>query len=107
MPADELIGIRSTPQPGRLAGWNPRFARYARANGCKSIAELDRFLKDQETRWPGGKTAGFSIWILQRWEQFGMEVVGRRDRGAIHLMLGADSQRMFDIWLDSKYPFPE
>lgn len=46
--------------------WNPRYVLYAKEHG-KEPAEMVAY--DAE-RYPGGKMAGFMVWISERWTEF-------------------------------------
>jgi len=50
-------------------------------------------------RFPGGKMAGFMIWINQKWNEFARAV--GVPRSVIHLQPGFDSHARFDEWLRS------
>ena len=98
--------IKTTPQPGKVNGWNYRFVCYAKAKGWGET-NLDGFLVQEELQYPGGKMAGFSIWITAKWSEFGMEKVGRRETETVRLMLGGEADRLFDAWLGQKYPLTD
>ena len=46
--------------------WNPHYVAYARAHG-KSPGEM---LRQDKTKWPGGRMSGFLIWMSEGWSEW-------------------------------------
>ena len=72
--------------------WNPRYHAYAAAHGetPESMMAVDK------DRWPGGKMAGFILWIGERWKEYreknGMgqhDPLFKKDHDAFNEMIGA------------------
>ena len=55
--------------------WNPRFAAYATSHG-KTPEEMLRY---DEEFYPGGRMAGFVIWISGKWMEYCRQTGARRD----------------------------
>jgi hypothetical protein len=49
-----------------VSAWNPRYACYAKAHGRTPEAQLEH----DDSVCPGGKMAGFLIWMGDRWREF-------------------------------------
>lgn len=69
---------------------NPRFLAYARAHDL----DPDEMLALDAERYPGGKMAGFIVWIGERWRAWA-SAVGRRN---LEMLSDAD-HAAFDEWL--------
>lgn len=69
---------------------NPRYLAYARAHGLTpdAMALLD------EARYPGGRMAGFQVWMSERWADWRLA----RGRGHDTILSDADHAD-FDAWL--------
>lgn len=70
--------------------WNPRFVAYAKAHNRTP----EEMLVLEEERFPGGKMAGYMLWVGGRW----------REWRAIHgicwdAFLSEEDYREFDAWL--------
>lgn len=52
-----------------MTEWNPLYAAYAKAHGrsCE-----DQLVHDREA-WPGGRMAGYMLWIREAWHRFSEE----------------------------------
>ena len=71
--------------------WNPRYLAYAAAHGARSPEEMSA---RDDRRWPGGRNAGFIVWINARWADFRQLIgVGRYEP------LDQIEVRWFDLWL--------
>lgn len=46
--------------------WNPRYVAYAKAHDRTSEAMLEH----DTIAWPGGKMAGFLLWMNDRWQEW-------------------------------------
>ncbi len=71
--------------------YQPRYIAYARAHG-KSPEEM---LEADGARFPGGKMAGFMIWIGQQWAQWYKETGYPKDHP-----LGMHEHAAFTRWLE-------
>lgn len=74
---------------------NPRYIVYARAHG-KSPEEMKAH---DEEAWPGGRMAGYMLWISENLTAFLCE----RPTIKRHMMW-EDEQSAFTAWLETKYP---
>lgn len=77
--------------------WNPRFVQYARVQGR---SPEDQLAYDVE-RWPGGKMAGFTLWINARWVDWREKNGLKRDDP-----IGEKEHADFDLGL-AQLPDPE
>lgn len=59
-------GARIAPAKATLGEYQVRYVAYARHNG----REPDEQLVHDEAAWPGGRMAGFILWISKRWRQW-------------------------------------
>ena len=91
---------RAMPDPA--PAWTARFLAYCRAHGTPDPRAM---LSRDAARYPGGRMAGFMLWIGARWCDFYRaepKTHGRRD-------LDRD-QAAFDAWLaawmDAHHPAP-
>lgn len=73
-----------------LGKWNPRYVRYAEANGH---TPEDQAAADARA-YPGGKNTGFILWINEAWTAW--SALRGRDRNAFK----SDADHAdFDLWL--------
>jgi len=49
-----------------MKSWNPRYVEYARAH---DVTPVQMRALDQ-AHWPGGRNAGFILWMNERWNEF-------------------------------------
>jgi hypothetical protein len=68
---------------------NTRFLHYARVHGRTP----EEMLKYDEERFPGGKMAGYIMWIDQRWNDYTTRVGIRRP------VVSHKHHSAFDQWL--------
>jgi hypothetical protein len=71
--------------------WNPRYLAYCVAQKATNPAEM---MARDEIAYPGGKMAGFIIWIGQQWSAWCAETKypEREPRGPVQ-------HNHFDAWL--------
>jgi hypothetical protein len=75
--------------------WNPRYVQYAKAHGSTPARQLTA----DTAAWPGGKMAGFMVWMSEAWSEFRQQHGYRRDDEKD----GSDErQREFDTWLGTR-----
>jgi len=84
--SDALRAMPPTSPP-----WNTRYLEYARAHGTSSPTAM---LARDEQKYPGGRMAGFILWIGRRWEDWRW----KNGRNANDPLTQAD-QDSFDAWL--------
>lgn len=73
--------------------WNPRYLAYCAAQG---VATPEAMLAQDDERWPGGRMAGFLLWISDRWAAW----CAARGRSARDMeFLSDDDHRDFTDWL--------
>lgn len=75
--------------------WNPRYVAYARAHQRTP----EQMLAQDEVEYPGGKMAGFMIWIQSRWSEF--EKASKPPRVDSAIWRGW-MQDEFDQWLKTR-----
>lgn len=75
----------------RVEPWNKRYLEYARAQGTP---DPDAMLRRDVSRFPGGKMAGFILWISARWDQWRAAKELARDAP-----LSQAQHDEFDAWL--------
>ena len=73
--------------------WNPYYVAYARSQGrpCDEQLEYDK------KKWPGGRMAGFMLWMREAWSTWSKE------SGESRVWDGAwstDQRQAFTIWLE-------
>ena len=73
---------------------NPRFWAYARVHGRTP----DAMLEHDEERWPGGKMAGFTLWIGERWQEWAVLASHPRANDS-YAILGEADHVAFDAYL--------
>lgn len=49
--------------------WNPRYVAYAKAHGRTP----EEMRAHDEEAWPGGRMAGFILWMNEQWERWRRE----------------------------------
>lgn len=74
---------------------NPRYVAYATAHGCtpEEMRAVD------EERFPGGRTAGFLIWMSQRWQEWAKLRGYRLPASGQRTVLSDADYADFDAWL--------
>jgi hypothetical protein len=77
---------------GKTEAYQPRYLAYCRATG--GLSPRETWDRDGE-RYPGGKGAGFILWIQARVRDW------RAETGYIGAMLN-HHHAAFDAWLDSQ-----
>lgn len=76
--------------------YNNRYVAYAASRGCTPQDQL----VDDDQKWPGGKMAGFMIWISKAWQEWAEETGECKKYGDEW----SDQQHgNFDDWLTLKY----
>jgi len=79
---------------------NPRFEAYAKAHGHSSEEQL----KLDDTEWSGGRMAGFSIWIMGKWDEYFRERLKVKPYGWTaaewRALLVSWNHDEFDKWLE-------
>lgn len=55
------------PGTPTTARWNPRYIAYAKAHHCDCPIEQ---MRRDEAAWPGGRMAGFMLWIAEQKRAF-------------------------------------
>lgn len=83
-------GARIAPARPSSGEYQLRYVAYARQQG----REPDEQLAHDETAWPGGRMAGFIIWISKRWRQWDSE----RRQGPDHVR-SPQEHNEFTVWL--------
>ena len=75
--------------------WNPRYVAYAREHGLEPEVMIQR---DEDT-YPGGRMAGFIVWIGEKWDAYASEVgkTHERQRGLFPLLV--EDHEAFNKWL--------
>lgn len=76
--------------------WNSRYVAYAKAHGRSPEAMLEH----DEEQWPGGKMAGFILWIRERWAEW-RKLFGPPPGPWEWHPMEADHKH-FDEWLDGQ-----
>ena len=71
--------------------WTFRYRQYARVNGNTPDGQLSH----DEKAYPGGKMAGYMIWIGQRWQEW-RKAHGRKQND----ILSKEDQASFDAYLE-------
>lgn len=76
--------------------WNTYFEAYALSQGrtCEEQLAFDK------ERWPGGKMAGFILWINEAWDRWS-SLTGETPAWGGHW--STDQRSMFSGWLDDTY----
>ena len=74
--------------------WNPRYVAYARAHGHTP----EGMLAHDTEAWPGGKMAGFILWISQQWHAW-YALPAQKGRKRHNDVLGDDDYASFDAML--------
>jgi hypothetical protein len=76
--------------------WNPRYVEYARAHEREPAAMLEHDTK----RFPGGKMAGFMIWMNERWTEWAkLKGFRRTASGSQDTPITEELHAEFDTWL--------
>ena len=76
-----------------MTDWNPRYLAYAKAHGVDDPLEM---MRRDAVEWPGGRAAGFQIWMSQQWQAW------RKLRGLrTDDYLSEEQHADFDAWLSS------
>lgn len=92
--------------PRAAADWNPYYVAYAAAHG-KTPEEM---LAHDTTAWPGGKMAGYILWINAHWSRWFIErkkVKGWHARSRHQQILSQEDHNHFKVWLQRQYPAPK
>ena len=77
-----------------MSDWNPRYVAYAATEGLDPEAMLAR---DRE-RYPGGCMGGFTIWVQDRWTEWGQLTGHPRGRSS-DAFVSKSAHAAFDAWL--------
>ena len=72
-----------------------RYVAYARAHGCS----CEEMLAADRVRWPGGKMAGFMLWVAEQWRAFSEDTGEKPDSGG-HWWPAQNE--LFAAWLEEK-----
>lgn len=73
--------------------FNFRYVCYAHAYGCSP----EQMLAQDAVVWPGGKMAGFILWMNEQWQEW------RKARGkTVNLILDNSDHADFDAWLGAR-----
>ena len=72
--------------------WNPRFVAYSRAHGLSPEGMLAR----DDEQWPGGRMAGFMLWLRTQWRDWA------DTQGGMPAVLYPAHHAAFDAWLDAR-----
>jgi hypothetical protein len=72
--------------------WTHRYTSYARSHGLTP----EQMIAQDADRYPGGRMAGFIIWIGQQWDAW-EKATGRPSRHRVALTL--PEHQAFDEWL--------
>jgi len=91
MPAEKAINA----DPPVEKPWNTRYLEYARAHERTP----ERMLEWDRERFPGGKMAGFILWMSGRWQDWAKSVGRKYDGGGMREPLTQADQDAFDTWL--------
>jgi hypothetical protein len=90
-----------------VADWNPRYVAYA-ASHNKTPEAMG---KHDEEAWPGGKAAGFILWISAHWSRWFLEVkkIKRPEPASSRYpyYLSDEDHDNFTAWLQKQYPAPQ
>lgn len=76
----------------------PRYLAYCAVNGKTP----DEMLRYDDKRWPGGRMAGYILWIGERWQEWRAE----KGYGPRYILSDTDHAE-FDTWLNTKATFQE
>lgn len=80
------------------AEWNPRYRVYARRHG-KTPEEM---LAHDEHAWPGGRMAGFMLWISQQWTAWAkLKGMTRTASGSNDTPISEAMHEEFTGWLEA------
>jgi len=72
--------------------FNPRFTAYSAASNRSELAQIEF----DSVRWPGGKMAGFMLWVSSMWHKWSRETGEKPEWGSSW----SDRQhKLFDRWL--------
>ena len=81
--------------------WNPRFVAYAEAHGRTPEAQLAH----DEQAWPGGKMAGYTLWLTKQWDRF-VDTIGKAPTGMTEAewrsWVAMIHSQNFDAWLTTE-----
>ena len=73
--------------------YNPYFVAYCKSQGREPEAQLTH----DTTRWPGGKMAGFMLWIREAWTTWSKET-----NEVKHGSWSTDQTQAFTSWLAAR-----
>lgn len=69
------------------------------------MKNIQEFVRNEWVRYPGGLTGGFSRWLGFMFAQYGMEAVNTREPELIRLILGDETDQLFNEWLYKKFRY--
>lgn len=94
---------RRQPEP---RDWTPRYRAYARALGTPDPGER---LRRDEDLWPGGRMAGYILWIGDQWAAWRAARGYPRDPGEFSrkFLLTTADHADFDAFLSVRFPVDE
>lgn len=86
------------------AEWNPRYVAYAAAHHKTPEAMREHDIE----AWPGGRMAGFILWISEHWSRWfiGVKKIKRPPPASIGYPypLSDEDHDHFTAWLRQQYP---
>ncbi len=95
---DALARMKKAVGPRRsLRGHNPRYVEFARVHGRTPENQL----RHDVEAWPGGKMAGYILWLGARLREFlkSHPEHGMRGGGIGEVLADNTAHRAFDAWL--------
>jgi len=90
---DPAKQVNGAPPTDRV--WSFRYNEYARAHRCSP----ERMLERDRARYPGGKMAGYMLWVGARLQAFADLNGWKRDLGPNDHVWSDEDYAAFDEWL--------